>query len=107
MPRLRVHNFAISLDGYGAGPRQDRENPLGVCGLRLHEWIFPTRTFRRTIRQYLQARLIDELHLAVAPILLGSGEHLLAGIDLPTLGYACTEHVPTSSVTHVVLTRRG
>jgi dihydrofolate reductase len=55
-----------------------------------------------TIRQYLQAGLIDEMHLAIAPTLLGSGEHLLAGIDLPKLGFACTEHVPTAAATHVV-----
>jgi dihydrofolate reductase len=56
-----------------------------------------------TIREYLAAGLIDELHLAVSPVLLGSGEHLLAGIDLPKLGYRCTEHVPTESATHYVL----
>jgi len=60
-----------------------------------------------TIRQYLQARLVDEIHFAIAPVLLGTGEHLLAGLDLPTLGYECTEHVPTAAATHVVLTRRG
>jgi dihydrofolate reductase len=215
MPKVRVNTFSISLDGYGAGPRQDRENPLGSGGEALHEWILPTRTFRQmqreeggatgvdddfaargmagigawilgrnmfgpirgpwpddgwrgwwgdsppyhtpvfvltnharppltmkggtvfhfvtdgihaaleravaaageldirlgggvsTIRQYLRARLIDEMHLAIAPVLLGAGEHLLAGIDLPALGYACTEHVPTTSATHVVLTKRG
>ena len=58
-----------------------------------------------TIRQYLQAGLVDEMHLAIAPVLLGSGEHLLAGIDAPKLGYRCTEHVPSPSVTHVVLTK--
>jgi len=58
-----------------------------------------------TIRQYLQAALIDEMHLAISPILLGSGEHLLAGIDAPKLGYRCTEHVATANATHVVLTR--
>jgi dihydrofolate reductase len=58
-----------------------------------------------TIRQYLRAGLIDEMHLAISPVLLGSGEHLLAGIDLPKLGYRCTEHVPQPTVTHVVLTR--
>jgi hypothetical protein len=41
-----VHNFAISLDGYGAGPNQDLDNPLGVGGLALHDWILPTRTFQ-------------------------------------------------------------
>ena len=214
MPKLRVHAFTISLDGFGAGPRQDAKNGLGVGGEALHEWMFPTRTFRRmqgdedgttgaddqfaargferiggwimgrnmfgpvrgpwpdenwrgwwgenppyhtpvfvltrhpraplsmkggtefrfvtggihealdlamkaadgkdirlgggvsAIRQYVGARLVDELHLAIAPILLGSGEHLLSGIDLPALGYACTEHVPTAAATHVVLTRR-
>jgi len=58
-----------------------------------------------TIRQYLQAALIDEIHLAISPVLLGSGEHLLAGIDAPKLGYRCTEHVATANATHVVLTR--
>jgi dihydrofolate reductase len=60
-----------------------------------------------TIRQYLRATLIDEMHLAISPVLLGSGEHLLTGIDAPKLGYEVTEHVASASVTHVVLTRRG
>ena len=59
-----------------------------------------------TIRQYLHAGLIDEMHLAISPTLLGSGEHLLAGLDLPKLGYRCTEHVSTPSVMHVVLARQ-
>lgn len=212
MPKLRVHCFSISLEGYGAGPNQDVDNPLGVGGIALHEWAFATRTFRKmfgqdggttgidddfaargfdnigawilgrnmfgpirgpwpdntwkgwwgdnppyhtpvfvltnhpresitmnggtvfhfvtdgihatlqralhaaggrdvrlgggvaAIRQYLCAGLIDEMHLAISPILLGSGENLLAGIDAPKLGYRCTEHVPTPSTTHVVLT---
>ena len=58
-----------------------------------------------TIRQYLEARLVDELHLAFAPVLLGTGEHLFAGLDLCALGYTCTEHVPSTAATHVVLTR--
>jgi dihydrofolate reductase len=58
-----------------------------------------------TIQQYLRAGLIDEMHVAIAPVLLGSGEHLFAGIDASTLGYRCTEHVPTPNATHVVLTR--
>jgi dihydrofolate reductase len=49
MPKLRVHNFAISLDGYGAGPDQNLDNPLGVGGTRLHEWVFKTRTGRRML----------------------------------------------------------
>jgi dihydrofolate reductase len=213
MPKLRVHGFSISLDGYGAGPNQDVNNPLGVGGGALHEWAFATRTFRRmfgaeggstgtddefaargfenigawilgrnmfgpvrgpwpdeswkgwwgddppyhvpafvlthhprasftmsggttfhfvtdgihkaleraidaagsqdvrlgggvaTIRQYLRAGLVDEMHLAIAPVLLGAGEHLLAGIDAPQLGYECVKHVSTANATHVVIAR--
>jgi dihydrofolate reductase len=47
MPKLRVHGFTLSLDGYGAGPNQDLENPLGVGGRALHEWAFATHTFRQ------------------------------------------------------------
>jgi dihydrofolate reductase len=57
------------------------------------------------IRQYLREKLVDEMHLAIAPVLLGGGEHLFAGLDLVKLGYRCTEHVPTSAATHVVLSR--
>jgi dihydrofolate reductase len=214
MARIRVHAFSISLDGYGAGPVQSPETPLGVGGEELHEWMFPTRTFQQmqgkeggtsgledeltrrgfenigawimgrnmfapsrgpwpddgwkgwwgddppyhgpvfvlthhpkapitmqggttfhfvtdgvhaalqraveaaggrdvrigggvgTIRQYLAAGLIDEIHFAISPILLGSGEHLLAGINASELGYQVAEHVPTAGATHVVLTRR-
>ncbi len=214
MPKLRVQSFALSLDGYGAGPRQDLANPLGLGGRALHDWLFATRTFRQmvgedggttgiddefarrgfqntgawilgrnmfgpvrgpwpddnwkgwwgenppyhtpvfvltnhprapltmdggttfhfvtdgihdalvrareaaqdkdirlgggvsTIRQYLRAGLIDEMHLALAPILLGSGEHLFAGLDALQLGYRCTEHVSTPNVTHVILTKQ-
>lgn len=214
MSRIRVGNFTLSLDGFGAGPNQTPENPLGEGGEALHEWFVPTRTFRQlhgmeggttgvgddlaartmsnvgalimgrnmfgpvrgswtdeswrgwwgdnppfhypvfvlthherapvameggttfhfvtdgieaaleravqaaggkdvligggveTIRQYLRAGLIDEMHLAISPILLGSGEHLLAGLDLPALGYRVSEHVATEQATHVVLTRQ-
>lgn len=58
-----------------------------------------------TIRQYLQAGLLDELHLAISPVLLGKGEHLFTGIDTVTLGYRCTEFVATLKATHVVLTK--
>ena len=215
MSKLSVSSFTISLDGYGAGPDQTVENPLGIGGEELHDWLVATRTFARlggkesgttgpdddfaargfgnvgawimgrnmfgpvrgpwpdeswrgwwgknppyhcavfvlthhpraalpmeggttfhfvtggihealerafdaagakevrvgggaaTIRQYLRAGLVDELHLAVSPRLLGSGEHLLAGIDLPQLGYRCVEHVPTAAATHYVLARSG
>ena len=58
-----------------------------------------------TVREYLTAGLIDELHLAISPVLLGRGEQLLAGIDLVRLGFSCTEHASTDRATHVVLTR--
>jgi dihydrofolate reductase len=58
-----------------------------------------------TIRQYLKHRLIDELHIAVAPVLLGAGERLFDNIDLPSLGYSYTQHVATPRATHIVLTR--
>ena len=211
MANLRVHNFSISLDGYGAGPAQSLEHPLGVGGMGLHEWVLPTRSFRQmhggtggstgvdddfagrafknvgawilgrnmfgpirgpwpdeawqgwwgdeppyhvdvfvlthhpraafrmaggttfhfvtagihaaleqafaaakgrdvqlgggvaTLRQYLLAGLVDELHFAISPVLLGSGEHLLGGLDLPKLGYRCVEHVASAAATHVVL----
>jgi dihydrofolate reductase len=214
MSKLRVNAFSISLDGYGAGPSQDEQNPLGRNGMELHRWFFPTRTFKdmhgqgadgttgvdddfarrgfdnvgawilgrnmfgpvrgpwpderwrgwwgenppyhvpvfvlthhprrslemeggttfhfvtggieealtrareaahgadvrlgggtATIRQYLRARLVDELHLAVSPILLGSGESLYEGLDLRTLGYAVVEHAPSAAAIHVVLRR--
>ena len=60
-----------------------------------------------TVRQYLQAGLIDEMHLAVSPVLLGEGENLYAGLDLPKLGYERTEHVPSPHATHVVVTKRS
>lgn len=215
MTRVRVHNFSISLDGYGAGPRQTLDNPLGVGGRGLHEWFIPTRAFLRmngkdggttgvdddfaarhgvgvgawilgrnmfgpirgpwpdeswrgwwgdnppyhgpvfvlthharspigmeggtvfhfvtggpdealerakdaakgkdvqigggvsTIRQYLERRCIDDLHVAISPTLLGSGEHLFYGLDLKALGYECTRHVPTAAATHVVLTKES
>ena len=58
-----------------------------------------------TVRQYLRAGQIDELHLALAPVVLGQGEALFEGIDLRALGYSVTERVATENATHVVLTR--
>jgi dihydrofolate reductase len=59
-----------------------------------------------TIRQYLRERLVDEMHLVVSPVLLGSREALFAGLDLTELGYECAEHVSSAPVTHVVLKKR-
>src|SRR5262245_43681854 len=60
-----------------------------------------------TIRQYLQAGLIDELHIAISPVLLGQGERLFEGIDLRALGYECAQFVPSERATHVVLRHRN
>ena len=213
MSELKVRSFTVSLDGYGAGPNQSLDNPMGEGARGLHQWFFGTRTFQTmignpgqgategpdeafaakgfdnvgawilgrnmfgpvrgawpddewkgwwgdeppyhvpvfvlthhrraplvmqggttfyfvtdgiesayaqaraaakgkdvrlgggvaTVRQFLQAGLVDEMHLAISPVLLGSGESLFAGIDLARLGFRVTEHVPTAAATHVVL----
>ncbi|HEX7688943.1 MAG TPA: dihydrofolate reductase family protein [Burkholderiaceae bacterium] len=214
MSKVKVACFGMSIDGFGAGPRQSLDDPLGVGGPSLMQWVFPTRTFQRmhgdgaggetgvdddfaargfagvgawilgrnmfgpvrgpwpdeswkgwwgdeppyhvpvfvlthhardplemqggttfhfvtdgihaaldaarkaaggrdirigggpaTVRQYLQAGLVDELHLAVSPTLLGQGEDLLAGIDLVALGFRCVEQVASGRAMHVVLAR--
>ena len=210
-----VRSFALSIDGFGAGPNQDLQNPLGVGGPALFDFFVRTRTWTRmqglpdgetgvdddfaargmsgngawilgrnmfgpvrgpwpdeswkgwwgeeppyhvptfvlthhpraplkmaggtefrfitggihealkqardaagsqhvrigggvsTIRQYLQAGLIDELHLAMAPALLGDGENLLGGINMKALGYECAERVAGERATHVTLRKRG
>jgi dihydrofolate reductase len=215
MSQVRVESFTVSLDGYGAGPNQDINNPLGVGGEDLHHWLIPTRTFQRmhgtgdgttgvdddfasrgfkdigawilgrnmfgpirgpwpdlnwkgwwggnppyhvpvfvlthharpsvqmegnttfhfvtggihealdrarkaangldvriggganVIRQYVRAALIDELHIAIAPILLGQGERLFDGVDLRTLGYECVQFAASGKAAHVVLRRPG
>jgi dihydrofolate reductase len=216
MPKVRVHTLSVSLDGFGAGPDQDLENPLGVRGPELFDWFFHTRTFQRmhgqeygettvddevaakgfegigawilgrnmfgpirgpwpddswkgwwgdeppyhvpafvlthharaplemkggtvftfvtggihaaleqakdaaagrdvrigggvsTIRQYLRAGLIDELNLAISPVLLGSGENLFGGIDMHALGYECAGHTPGGrAASHVTIRKRG
>lgn len=215
MTRVRVEGFTISLDGYGAGPDQSVDNPLGVGGEALHDWLVSTRTWRQmhgkdagvtgiddefaarsarnvgawilgrnmfgpvrgpwpdmswkgwwgnnppyhapvfvlthharppipleggttchfvtggihealdhartaangmdvqigggadTIRQYLRARLIDELHVAIVPVLLGGGERLFDGVDLRAGGYECVQFVGSEKATHVVLARQA
>ena len=70
MARLRVHCFAISIDGYGAGPSQSLENPMGIGGIKLHDWAFATRTFRQmfgqdgVIRAFVKAA-VDEIYRGV------------------------------------------
>ncbi len=215
MSKLRVLSFAISLDGFGAGPDQDLQNPLGVRGPELMEWFFQSRVWRKmhgqeggeagidngmaeqgftgigawilgrnmfgpvrgpwpdeswkgwwgdeppshtpvfvlthharapipmkggtefrfvtegihaaleqataaargldvrlgggvsTVRQYLSAGLVDEMHLAVRPVLLGTGEHLMGGLDLRSLGYQCAEHVAGERAMHVFVRRHA
>ncbi|HEY5220245.1 MAG TPA: dihydrofolate reductase family protein, partial [Gemmatimonadaceae bacterium] len=60
-----------------------------------------------TIQQYVRAGLVDELHIAIAPVLLGKGERLFEGVDMRSLGYECIEQVSSEKATHVVLRRRG
>ncbi len=213
--KLRVQCFSISLDGYSAGPRQDLQNPLGVRGADLMEWVFPTRVWRKkhgqdggetgidnslveqgftgigawilgrnmfgpvrgpwpdenwkgwwgeeppyhtpvfvlthhprpslkmaggtdfhfvtdgihealkratavaggqdirlgggvtTVRQYLTAGLIDEMHLAVRPVLLGSGEHLWRDINSHELGYEIVKSVAGERANHVIIQKRS
>ena len=216
MSLVRVASFSVSLDGYGAGPDQDLQNPLGIGGTELHEWIFPTRVFQQklfgkdggatgvdndfaergfenvgawilgrnmfgpvrgpwpdtegkgwwgddppyhvpvyvlthharpplvmgggtvfhfvtgnvreavdlareaaagedvrigggpdTIQQALREGLIDELHIAVVPVLLGAGERLFEDVNLRELGYECAETVASKKATHHVLRRRS
>jgi dihydrofolate reductase len=59
-----------------------------------------------TIQQYLRLRLIDEMHIAVSPVFLGSGERLFDGVNLPALGYACTQQVTSPKATHIVLSKQ-
>jgi dihydrofolate reductase len=89
--------FHFVTDGIHAALKRAREAARGK-DVRLGGGV-------ATVRQYLTAGLIDELHLALSPVLLGRGEHLLAGIDTVSLGYTCTEHASSDRATHLVLTR--
>ncbi len=211
MQKLRVESFTISIDGFGAGPDQSLENPMGTGGGNLHQWSFPTRVFQQnvlgksggttgpdnelaekgfqnigawilgrnmfspyrglhdpdwkgwwgdnppyhvpvfvltnhkhesiemeggttfhfvtegintalerafdsangkdvrlgggvnTIRQYLMARLVDELHLAVSPVILGRGENLFNNLDLVSMGYNIVKYIPGEKAMHLVI----
>lgn len=213
MTRVRVTCFSTSIDGYGAGPNQSIDEPLGLGGEDLHEWIVDTHTFHQlqkkdggttgidndfvargfenlgawilgrnmfgpvrgpwpdmnwkgwwgdnppyhvpvyvlthherpplemaggttfyfvtegihdalakarkaangkdiriggganTIQQYLREGLIDELHFAISPTVLGRGERLFEGVDLRALGYECVKFEASEKATHVVLQR--
>lgn len=111
MQRIRVHAFSVSIDGFGGttfhfvteGMHAALQRALEAAGsqdVRIGGGV-------ATIRQYLRAGLIDEMHLAIIPTLLGAGESLLAGIDLGALGFERTEHAATANALHVVLARRA
>ena len=92
--------FHFVTDGIESALRQARDAARGR-DVRLGGGV-------ATIRQYLRAALIDELHLAISPVLLGAGEHLLHGIDTRALGYECAEHAPSKrAAAHVVLRKRS
>jgi dihydrofolate reductase len=91
--------FYFVTDGIETALRQAREAAKGR-DVRIGGGV-------STIRQYLQARLIDEMHFAVAPVFLGAGEPLFAGLDVRALGYACTEHVSTPNAIHLIAKRQG
>src|SRR5207253_2943244 len=105
--------MSISLDGFVAGPNQSIENPIGEGGMRLHQWMFDTASWKRqqgetggaiaggasAVRQYLAAGLLDELYLHIVPVILGSGERLLQGVGDPAL--ESVKVVASPAVTHV------
>jgi hypothetical protein len=110
--QLLVHGLSISLDGYVAGPDQDEENPLGRAGPLLHEWVFsPDATVRlgggaSTVQQYLRAGLLEELGLALVPVVLGDGERLFDNLGDALDGWRRGEFAPSGSVAHARLRRR-
>ena len=115
MSKLRVNSFAVSIDGYGAGPHQDLQNPIGVGGLALMNWFFHTRTWQHMHGNEdgetgsdddIAAEGLTGIGLAIRPVLLGTGEALWAGIDLSALGYECVKHVAGVRATHVFLRKR-
>jgi dihydrofolate reductase len=91
--------FHFVTDGLGVALQMARE-AAGDKDVRIGGGV-------ETVRQALQAGMVDEMHLAFSPVLLGRGENLFHGLDLPALGYEVAEHVPTAAATHVVFTRRA
>ncbi|MES2716278.1 MAG: dihydrofolate reductase family protein [Pseudomonadota bacterium] len=90
--------FHFVTDGIAAALARAREAAAGK-DVRLGGGV-------SVIQQYLRQRLIDELHIVIAPVLLGAGERLFDGINLPALGYACSRHEATPAATHLVITRQ-
>jgi len=89
MPKLRVHNVSMSIDGYAAGPSQDLDNPLGVGGQKLHEWVFKTRTGLRMLGEQGGDEGIDDDFLAHADDGIGAtimGRNMFGPIRGPWAG---------------------
>ena len=114
MSEVRVAGFSISLDGFGAGVQGGTTFYLVTEG---HEAVLTQARSAAgnrdvkigggvaTVRQCLHAGLIDEMHLVISPIVLGQGEALLTGLDLPALGFSVTEHKASELATHIVLSK--
>ena len=107
MPRVRVLSFALTLDGWHHLSLRHRRHPRSVTRARQAAGGRDVRIGGgvSTVRQYLGERLIDDLHLAVRPVLLGRGESLFAGLDARALGYAVEKVVPGERATHALLKR--
>jgi len=106
MTKVRIAAFSVSIDGFGAGPRQELQDPLGVRGLELHAWFQQTEAFKKVHGQSGGTTGIDEMHLALSHVLLGEGENLFAGIDLPGLGFTAVKTVPGENATHLLLKKQ-
>jgi hypothetical protein len=111
--------ISMSLDGFVAGPNQSVNNPLGIGGMRLHEWVFPLTVWRamhgleggedngaRAAQQYLAAGLVDEMEINLVPTLLGSGERLFDGVGDNLRGLELVRTVATPKVAHLKFARR-
>jgi dihydrofolate reductase len=89
--------FHFVTDGIHAALQQAKET-ANEMDIRLGGGV-------NTIRQYLKEALIDEIHIAITPVILGTGERLLEGIDLVGLGYKCIQHTQSSKVMHVIIAK--
>jgi dihydrofolate reductase len=111
MSKIRVAGVSLSIDGFGAGPEQSLENPLGIeASLGKARAAAGGKDIKigggvSTVRHYLQAGLVDEIHFAIAPVLLGQGESMFRGIDMHALGFKVVEQAATEHATHIVLSR--
>jgi dihydrofolate reductase len=102
---LRVHNLSISLDGYAAGPTDGIEAALDRARVAAGDRHVRLGGGASTVRQYLRAGLVDDLHVAVVPVLLGGGERLFGDLGSTLDAYRCVEFAPSAAVAHVRLRR--